>query len=274
MSKFVRGVVEAYLNGHFEEAYYENAVRVTVSPDGIVSSTTKAMILSEEKEDRSDKSMDEIKEMMEEDTMASALVSYIVGDKVWTSILVLLLDNSKSKQWQIISDCRTWTAKAKAADMYMSTSTTSSDLAGVAAGADAYSAANLNANKEAMEKVFTQYSRLTFATDQGLTVIPANDFHNMVDNRWSSPKHAPYVHLQFDPRAAKVGAIQSISLASPRLALVKLRVAFAPVCYTDLLTFAKFSDSITGGDLPWRIIAKSSIHVPFLENEGQEESSS
>lgn len=139
---------------------------------------------------------------------------------------------------------------------------TSADFDGVCGGAAKYLASNRAGDAVGMAAVFSDVSRLTFSTGDELVVVSQAEFCQMVADRWKNPKHAAYAHLKDDSRVAARDSIYSIKFAGASAAVVKLTVAFPPVLYTDLLFFAKRSESST-----WCIVAKSSVNVPFLDNE-------
>lgn len=250
MASAIKDVVTRYFDGH-SDAYNGAAVVVEVSPSGEVIKAEKT----------GKKESPEMKETVVEGTMASVIVSYVQDAKIYSSVLVLLLEET----WSIISDCRSWMPNVGPETRMLETKTTSEDIAGAAEGANAYCEANRAIDGAAMSKVFTDFARLTFVLpDGGLKIISAPEFCSMVTNRWSSPKHKAYAHLKDDPRLAQADSLLSVSLAGPRLAVVKLRVVFPPVAFTDLLTYSKFPDGV------WKIIAKSTNSEPFLKDEALE----
>ena len=212
----------------------------------------------------------EIKESVAEGTMAYAIVEYMFVDdpKLYASVLVML--NITGKSWKIISDTRSFTVCASGEARLLGTKTTSKDIASICEGADWYCNANRTLDGALMSKVFTETASLTFTNPEGqLVSISQPDFCNMVTNRWNSPKHSKWAHLKADPRIAQADALLSVAIALPRLAVVKLRVTFPPVCLYDFLTYAKFPADDKSGPV-WRIVAKSTINEPFLVDEQQE----
>lgn len=136
------------------------------------------------------------------------------------------------------------------------------DFVGACAGATKYLSSNRAGDPAGMAAVFNPVARLTFTTGEDLTVISQEEFCKMVASRFTNPKHAPYAHLREDPRVMAHDSIYSVQFVGPTTAVVKLTVAFPPVLYYDLLFFALLPTTKT-----WCIIAKSSVHVPFLEDE-------
>mmetsp|Transcript_42305 Transcript_42305/g.78774 ORF Transcript_42305/g.78774 Transcript_42305/m.78774 type:complete len:269 (+) Transcript_42305:61-867(+) len=128
---------------------------------------------------------------------------------------------------------------------------------------DGYCRANRACDGRSMADYFHETCRLTYSdADFSLVVKDCATFCDMVSNRYSTPLHQDYAHLQDDPRVGSRDSLLSIdfgSLASP-IAMVVLTVAHPPCLWTDLLTVAKLQGK-------WWVVHKSSCQEPFLAEE-------
>ena len=128
-----------------------------------------------------------------------------------------------------------------------------------------YGGANRACDAERMSNVFHTACRLTYTGADGTIVIKSQEeFLAMVGDRYNTPLHAPYAHLRDDPRAAAGDTLLSITFATPKLAMVVLKVGHPPCLWTDLLTCARLHGK-------WWIVAKSSCKEPLLEDEARPE---
>ena len=96
-----------------------------------------------------------------------------------------------------------------------------------------------------------------------LSAFAEDVFVTMVSERYSTPLHAPYAHLQGDPRVGAHDTLLGVTFATPDVAMVVLKVGHPPMLWTDVLTCARLA-----GDR-WWIVAKSSCSEPLLADEAQ-----
>mmetsp|Transcript_22877 Transcript_22877/g.50008 ORF Transcript_22877/g.50008 Transcript_22877/m.50008 type:complete len:295 (+) Transcript_22877:133-1017(+) len=190
------------------------------------------------------------------------------GPMLYQDILVLM---NSGIGWQIISKASKGRPLAEALEG--ACPSTQSDVSLLTSAATTYMRSNREADADGMAGVFHAASRLTFLANSDLVIVPANDFIARVRDRWSVPMHAPYQHLRDDPRTSAHDSLLSIDLVDRDLAVVTLKVGFPPVLYTDILTFARLPtcQDAQGASCQFWIIAKSSINVPHLANEGEAE---
>ncbi|KAJ8611431.1 hypothetical protein CTAYLR_009014 [Chrysophaeum taylorii] len=232
----------------WQTVYFKEAVQLEISGAGAV---TKREVGTE-----GPKALEaslELKEVsVEEDAMAYARFNA-------SSLTVCLCLLKVNEAWRVIAEMRSPAAEVE-------TAFNCTDFIGVCGGATKYVTTNRAGSAEGMAGVFDEVSRLSFSTGDDLRVVSRQDFCQMVAGRWNNPIHAPYAHLKDDPRLPAHDSINSIQFVGPATAVVKLAVAFPPVLYTDLLFFALLPTG-TSGARTWRIVAKSSVSVPFLADE-------
>jgi Putative lumazine-binding len=166
---------------------------------------------------------------------------------------LLLLQNSRN--WVVISVVVT--------NKTPSTPVTSSDFQGpLKICWDDYCTANRACDGGAMAKVFHPSCRLTYSSsahnDDSVVVKSSAEFCRMVTGRYDmEPMHMPYAAYRDDPAAAAGDTLQGVSMISPTLALVRLKVGHPPCLWSDLLVCAKVLDQ-------WWIVAKSSSSESFI----------
>ena len=166
--------------------------------------------------------------------------------------LTLLLDKG---EWMVIS-CVSSATKG---------SSTPEDMAGaVKACWEEYCGSNRACDGPRMAQVFHPLCRLTYTGPDGSLVLKPQDvFVQMVSERYSTPMHSPYAHLQGDPRVAALDSLLSVSFATSDVCMVVLKVGHPPMLCTDVLTCAR----LAGGR--WWIVAKSSCSEPLLADEAK-----
>jgi len=117
-----------------------------------------------------------------------------------------------------------------------------------------YCGANRNCDGAAMAQVFHPLCRQTYSSHK-IEIISCAEFCSMVSNRYESEPHARYARYQHS-QAAVGDTLQGISMVTPRLALVRLKVGHPPYLWSDMLICAKIKGS-------WWIVAESSSTEPF-----------
>ena len=97
----------------------------------------------------------------------------------------------------------------------------------------------------------------------------------MVGNRWSMESHKPFAHLKNDSRISAADTLISIDFAGKDVAMVTLKIGYPPFLYHDVLLLLRLSKPVAerqGSSAGWWIVAKSSDHEPWMENERRETS--
>jgi hypothetical protein len=183
-----------------------------------------------------------------------AVVEFEVSSKVVGYMTLLLLQSSKD--WVVISVVET--------NKTPSTPVTSTDFLGpLKICWDDYCSANRACDGSAMAQVFhPDVCRLTYSShgndDDAVVVKSSAEFCRMVTGRYDTePMHIPYAAYRNDPAAAAGDTMQGVSMISPTLALVRLKVGHPPCLWSDVLVCAKVLDR-------WWIVAKSSSSEPLL----------
>lgn len=149
---------------------------------------------------------------------------------------------------------------------------TADDLATAAKAVwDGYIRAGRDCDGDAMAKIFHPVSRLTFCSnndERKVVVVESKNFCERVAHRWNLPDHAPYAHLHQDGRDALGDQLIGVDFCDdPNVAMVMLRVGFPPFLYTDVLSLLRVIGNDDDGPPRWWIVAKSSVHEPFLAEE-------
>ena len=182
-----------------------------------------------------------------------AVVEFEVSSEVVGYMTLLLLQ--PSRDWVVISVVATIKTPL--------TPVTSTDFQGPLKTCwDDYCSANRACDGSAMAQVFhPDVCRLTYSSYDGedaVVVKSSAEFCRMVTGRYDTePMHIPYAAHRNDPAAAAGDTMQGVSMISPTLALVRLKVGHPPCLWSDVLVCAKVLDR-------WWIVAKSSSSEPFL----------
>lgn len=160
---------------------------------------------------------------------------------VYTDFLTLLCDPALG--WRVIA--KVYSANplvASPADEGVAPILPADFAAAAAACWDGYVAAGRACDAAAMARVFHPACNLTFATPDALCLVPADAFCERVATRWAMPIHAPYAHLQADPRAASADSLVSLDFAGPgyRPPPARARRALS---------------------LAWRVVARAHVHA-------------
>mmetsp|Transcript_14483 Transcript_14483/g.26230 ORF Transcript_14483/g.26230 Transcript_14483/m.26230 type:complete len:284 (-) Transcript_14483:2140-2991(-) len=140
---------------------------------------------------------------------------------------------------------------------------------------DGYIRAGRACDSEAMGKIFHPHCRLTESSKGSVTIIDSNQFCDMVGNRWFMESHKPFVHLKNDSRISAADTLISIDFAGKDVAMVTLKIGYPPFLYHDVLLLLRISKPVAerqGSSPGWWIVAKSSDHEQWMENEKRETS--
>jgi len=140
---------------------------------------------------------------------------------------------------------------------------TPADMAAACNACSEYCGANRACDGPRMENVFHPLCRLTYSGPEDSVVVKSQPvFVQMVNDRYSTPMHAPYAHLRDDPRVAAEDTMIGVTFAAPDVCMVMLKVGHPPMLWTDVLTCARIDGN-------WWIVAKSSCNEPLLKDEAR-----
>ena len=239
-----------------DELVHPCCVRLHLTNDG-TSIVTSSSSEEEEEEERVGKgqgrhSVTHVTQL-DQRTACVALKTCGENGTVKRAVILTLL-RSDDDGWRVIADVSTSCAR----DCKLASP---DDFASVTSMCwDGYVAANRACDGTAMAKVFHPLCRLTFATEAeggAVSAVDADTFCRcFVAKRMDNPTFSPYKDQQ--EFSASRDSLLGVYFAAPNLALVQLRVGFAPLLYTDLLTCMRLNNG------RWWIVAKSSINEPHV----------
>ena len=149
---------------------------------------------------------------------------------------------------------------------------------------DGYVAANRACDASRMADCLHPDFRLTKVVTTATATISTHDttptsslliqsrdvFCDKVAHRYQRAPHGDYAHLQHDPRAAQHDACLWVSISSPRVAMVKLKIGHPPCLWTDMLTCVRLLCGSGPNEKDrWTIVHKSSCCEGLLVDEKQ-----
>ncbi|XRB21470.1 hypothetical protein RI054_27g113190 [Pseudoscourfieldia marina] len=242
-----------------DELVHPCCVRLHLTNDGtsIVTSSSSSSSEEEEEEERVGKGQGRhyVSHVTQLDQRTACVALKTCGENgtVKRAVILTLL-RSDDDGWRVIADVSTSCAR----DCKLASP---DDFASVTSMCwDGYVAANRACDGTAMAKVFHPLCRLTFAVEAeagAVTAVDADTFCRcFVAKRMDNPTFSPYKDQQ--EFSASRDSLLGVYFAAPNLALVQLRVGFAPLLYTDLLTCMRLNNG------RWWIVAKSSINEPHV----------
>ena len=242
-----------------DELVHPCCVRLHLTSDGtsIVTSSSSSSSEEEEEEERVGKGQGRhsVTHVTQLDQRTACVALKTCGENgTMKRAVILTLLRSDDDGWRVIADVSTSCAR----DCKLASP---DDFASVTSMCwDGYVAANRACDGTAMAKVFHPLCRLTFAVEAeagAVTAVDADTFCRcFVAKRMDNPTFSPYKDQQ--EFSASRDSLLGVYFAAPNLALVQLRVGFAPLLYTDLLTCMRLNNG------RWWIVAKSSINEPHV----------
>ena len=243
------------------QAWHTSGLRLGLTSDGIVCKQNASTILETFK-DAVDGRI--IALAWISDSCACAKIRVIDESTAMTEFATMLKDES----WKIIASVQS-SASLGAHERKI----VPSDFTQVTDAVwEGYVAAGRSGDSFAMGKVFHPDCNLTEATSGTVSIVNSDAFCHLVVARWSMEAHVPYAHLKDDARISAADTLLSVDFAGPDVAMVTLKIGYPPFLYTDVLLLLRLAlpvaerpDSKAG----WWIVAKSSDHEPWMDNEAR-----
>jgi len=248
----------------FTEAWHSDGLRLGLTPNGTVAKQDASLYVHSLPLRTPIKDGHLLSQTHISSTCTCAKIRLVESSKVVTEFVTML---KEGEVWKIISSVQSIaTANAPVRKIIPS------DFTDVSTAVwDGYVAAGRAYNSEEMGKVFHPECRLTFAADGAIMIISSNDFCKMVKDRWSMDSHIPFAHLKNDPRISSADTLISVDIVGTNVAMVTLKIGYPPFLYHDVLLLLRVSQPVSqrkGSSAGWWIVAKSSDHEPWMENEG------
>ena len=247
----------------FCEAWHSDGLRLGLTPNGTVtkqgvSLCAHSLALKTPVKDACLQSLTVVS-----NTCACAKIRLVESLKIVAEFITML---KEAESWKIISSVQSFTTPSAPVRKIVP-----SDFTEVSTAVwDGYVAAGRAYDSVEMGKVFHPDCRLTFAADDTITIVSSNEFCRVVEKRWSMDAHAPFAHLKNDPRISSADSLVSVDFAGPNVAMVMINIGYPPFLYHDVLLLLRLSQPVSereGSSAGWWIVAKSSDHEPWMENE-------
>lgn len=252
----------------FREAWHADGLRLALTPNGTVEKQDVDLCAHSLALNAPIKEGHLLSLTLVSDKCACAKLRLVDSSRIVTEFVTLL---RQGEEWTIISNVQSIVQESipiQKINPYYFTEVSKAVWEG-------YVAAGRACDSKAMGRIFHPLGRLTFVSEDSITIIDSEAFCSMVENRWSMEMYASFAYLKNDDRIAAADSIVSIDFAGPNVAMVTLNIGFPPFLYHDVLLLLRLTQPVVerlNSSAGWWIVAKSSDHEPWMECERVEKS--